>query len=149
MSCAGKGYGLNPQSDNHLIAHFSSNSNTTTTPNSTRKCRKFQGFYPSFVPTIERISISSSKSNVYSEVHILGTNFLPNNTTFIKFGNYGYLPATYYTSFNISFIVPLNANLGNYYIQVVNIYNNNFSLPVNQTSPGNLNLSNSVLYIIN
>jgi len=151
MSCAGKGYGTNPYSDAYLSSHFSSNannrSNANTSSSSTRNCRKFQGSYPSFVPTIERISISSSKTNTYSEVHVIGTNFLPNNTTYIQFGNVN-IPVTYYSSFNISFIVPLNASVGNHPVRVINIYNNNFSPSVTQSYPGNINVSNTVFYTI-
>lgn len=150
MSCAGKGYGTNPQSNFYLYSQFySSNSNTTNNVNSsTKNCRKYQGSYPSFTPSIDNISSISSYSNTYSLVYISGKNFLPNNTTFIKFGNYGYLPVTYYSSFNISFVVPLSALSGEYNVQVINIYNNNFSPSVNQSYQGNLNYSNSVIYTI-
>jgi hypothetical protein len=73
---------------------------------------------------------------------------LPNGTTFIKFGNYGYLPVTYYSSFNLSFVLPLDAVPGNYSVSIVNLYNGNFSSPVNQTYPGVLNFSNTITYTL-
>ena len=109
MSCAGKGYGSKQYSDDYLTSQFSINANVNPTPTSSRKCRKYKSSYPSFTPTIERISVSSSKINTYTEVHIVGTNFLPNNTTFIQFGNSGYLPITYYSSSTISFLASFPA----------------------------------------
>ena len=149
MSCAGKGYGTNPQSDNYLYAQFFSSFVTTSvTPKSTKKCRRYNAFYPSFTPVLGSLSITSSVEKAYSLVYITGSNFLPNGTTFIKFGNFGYYPVTFYSSFNLSFVVPQDAPPGNYNIQVVNLYNGNFSPPINQTYPGNLNFSNSINYII-
>lgn len=155
MSCAGKGYGTNPQSDAYLNAQFfSSNttsntaSNTNSVTQSSRNCRKYQGFYPSFIPVLIHLSVTSSAKGSYSDVYVSGSNFLPNGTTFIKFGNLPYIPVTYYSSFNISFVVPLNANVGNYDVKVVNIYNGNFSPQVNQSYSGNLTYSNAINYTI-
>ena len=95
------------------------------------------------------MSVTTSKLNTYSLVYVYGSNFLPNGTTFIQFGTYGYLPVTYYSSFNLSFIVPINALSGNYNVKVVKLYNGNVSPPVNQSYPGNLNYSNnSITYTI-
>jgi hypothetical protein len=149
MSCAGKGYGTNPRSDLYLSSQFySSIVPNAITPRSTSNCRKFNGFYPSFTPTLGSLSVNTSAAGSYSLVYVTGSNFLPNGTTFIKFGNYGYLPVTYYSSFNISFVVPLTATVGNVNVQVVNLYNGNFSPPVNQSYSGNLNYSNSLIYTI-
>jgi hypothetical protein len=149
MTCAGKGYGTNPQSNNYLYSQFySSFVNNSVTPSSTKNCRKSKGFYPSFTPVLSGLSVTSSQSGIYSLVYVTGSNFLPNGTTFIKFGNYGYLPVTYYSSFNLSFVVPLNAFPSNYSIEVVNLYNGNFSPSVNQSSIGNLNYSNSIIYTL-
>jgi len=148
MSCAGKGYGTNPQSNDYLNSQFYSSIVTTSvTPKTTRKCRLYNGVYPSFTPTLQNLSVMSSSKGSYSCVYANGTNFLPNGTTFIKFGN-GYIPVTYYSSFTISFIIPLDANVGDYNVQAVNIYNGNFSPQVNQSYPGNLNFSNSLSYSI-
>lgn len=147
MSCAGKGYGTNPKSDSYLYSHFFSSKSVT--PQSTRNCRKFKTTYPSFTPILSSLSKTTSSSGDYSIVYITGSNFLPNGTTFVKFGNYGYISATYYSSFNISFVVPLNAGVGNYFVQVANLYNGNFSPEINQSYSGNINLSsNSITYAI-
>jgi hypothetical protein len=165
MSCAGKGYGTNPQSDAYLNAQFySSPSNTTTTNSSTnsitngvtninsestRKCRRLnRGFYPSFTPNLLSLSVTTSASGAYSLVYINGSNFLPNGTTFIQFGSFGYLPVIYYSSFTLSFVVPSNAVPGSYPVKVVNLYNGNFSPPVNQSYTGNLNFSQPINYTI-
>jgi hypothetical protein len=157
MSCAGKGYGTNPQSNDYLRAQFSSsglnfsglNFSGLNINRSTRKCRRLNnGFYPSFTPNLTSLSVTTSPSGGYSLVYVNGSNFLPNGTTFIQFGGLGYLPVTYYSSFNLSFVVPLNAVAGNYPVKVVNLYNGNFSSSVNQTYPGNLNFSNSITYTI-
>jgi hypothetical protein len=146
MSCAGKGYGTNRQSNAYLYSPFFSS--IVTTFISTRKCRKYKGFYPSFTPILDSLSVISSAEKAYSLVYINGSNFLPNGTTFIKFGGWGYYPVTFYSSFNLSFVVPQSAPPGNYNIQVVNLYNGNFSPTVNQSYPGNLNFSNSIIYTI-
>jgi uncharacterized protein (TIGR03437 family) len=114
------------------------------------RCRKYKGFYPSFTPTINSLSITNSTIGVYSLVEINGTNFFPpcNGTTYVNFGPYTQLPIIFYSSFNISFIIPLNAVAGSYNVQVVNIYNDNFSTPVKQTYPGILNYSNSITYTL-
>lgn len=150
MSCAGKGYGTNPQSNAYLSAQFYSSIVTTSVrPKSTRKCRKLQnGFYPSFTPNLLSLSVTTSVAGEYSIVYVNGTNFLPNGTTFIQFGGLGYLPVTYYSSFNLSFVVPLNAIAGNYPVKVVNLYNGNFSPEINQSYHGTLNFSNPINYII-
>ena len=113
-----------------------------------RKCRKFNDFLPSFTPRLDNLSVTSSSAGDYSLVYVNGSNFLPNGTTFIQFGNLGYLPVTYYSSFNLSFVVPLNAVSGNYPVKVVNLYNGNFSPSVNQSYAGNLNFSQPITYTI-
>jgi hypothetical protein len=111
-------------------------------------CLRNKGFLPSFTPNLSSLSVTTSISGAYSIVYVNGSNFLPNGTTFIQFGGLGYLPVTYYSSFNLSFVVPLNAIANNYLVKVVNLYNGNFSPQVNQSYPGNLNFSNSITYII-
>lgn len=107
-----------------------------------------KGFLPSFTPILDGLSTTTSGSGAYSLVYVNGSNFLPGGTTFIQFGVLGYLPVTYYSSFNLSFVVPLNAVAGSYAVKVVNLYNGNFSQPVNQSYSGNLNFSNSITYTI-
>ena len=80
-------------------------------------CRKYKSVYPSFTPTINSLSVSSSVHGTYSNVMINGTNFLP--------------PC-----------------YGTTYVQVGNIYNDNFSPAVNQSYPGVPNLSNSQIYTL-
>ena len=111
---------------------------------------KYKGFYPSFTPVINSLSVSSSAANTYSQVFINGSNFLPScyGTTYVNFGSFQKLPIIFYSPFNISFVVPLTANSGNYTVNVVNIYNSNFSPSINQSYPGNLNYSNTNTYTI-
>ena len=124
--------------------------NTVPTNKKSFNCRKIKSFYPSFTPTIQNISRTSSVAGAYSLVYISGTNFLPQcyGITYVNFGSYKNLPVTFYSSFNISFVVPLSVTPGNYNVVVVNVYNNNFSQAVNQSYPGNLNISNSITYTI-
>ena len=111
------------------------------------KCRKYKGFYPSFTPAINTLSVTTSQHGKYSLVYITGSNFLI-GATHVNFGSFLNLPITYYSSFNISFVVPLNAGAGNYIVKVVNIYNGNFSPSVNISNPGVPNYSNPVTYLI-
>jgi hypothetical protein len=87
---------------------------------------------------------------VYSLVYVSGTNFLPTciGTTYVNFGPFTQLPITYFSSASLSFVVPLNAKVGEYKVVVVNVYNGNFSPQVNITYAGNLNFSNALLYTI-
>jgi hypothetical protein len=150
MSCSGKGYGTKPQSNLYLSSQFGSSSNPsikTINNKNVLNCINKVG-YPSFTPELYALSKISSNAKTYSLVYITGSNFLPNGTTFVKFGSFGFLPITYYSSFNMSFVVPLNAVVGNYNVQVVNLYNGNFSPSVNQSYPGNLNFSKSITYTI-
>ena len=157
MSCAGKGYGKNPQSNDYLIAQFISSGLIPTSISlgsinriaSTRNCRRLnRGFYPSFTPELFSLSVNTSISGVYSLVYVNGSNFLPNGTTFIQFGKLGFIPVTYYSSFDISFVVPLNALADDYPVKVVNLYNGNFSPQINQSYAGNLNFSQPINYTI-
>ena len=130
---------------------FKRNNNINTT------CR-YKGFYPSFTPTINSISVTSSVSGAYSLVYIDGTNFLPPcygttyvnfiSTTSVPYGIYTNLSITFYSPFNISFVVPINAPAATYNITVVNVYNGNFSPSVNQSYAGNEVYSTSITYTI-
>lgn len=103
---------------------------------------------PSFTPILNSLSVTESRAGVYAPVYVKGSNFLPNGTTFIQFGELGYIQASYYSSFNLSFIVPLNAEPGEHQVKVVNLYNGNFCPPINQSYPGVLNFSNPITYTI-
>jgi hypothetical protein len=123
---------------------------TVTTNINTRQdiCRKYNGFYPSFAPVISNLSTTRSITGQYALVYILGSNFFPNGTTYVNFGPYKNIPVTFYSSNNISFVVPIQAQSGTYNVVVVNIYNGNFSTPVQYTYPGNLNYSDGVFYYL-
>lgn len=147
MSCAGKGYGTNPQSNGYLNAQFTSMISTNNS--STRVCRKFNGFYPSFTPILYNLSVTfSSQQGAFLVVYVTGANFLPNGSTYICFGGFGNVQPVYYSSYNLSFVVPLNAPIGVYNVQAVNVYNGNFSPNVNQSYPPNLNYSNAISFEI-
>ena len=109
-----------------------------------------KSFYPSFSPIMNGLSVTTSNSGVYSLVYVTGSNFVSptNGITYINFGSFTNLPITYYSSFNISFVVPLNALAGSYNVVVVNTYNGNFSTAVNSSYPGTPNYSNPITYTI-
>ena len=113
-------------------------------------CRRYKSAYPSFAPTINILSVNTSVAGAYSNVMINGTNFLPPcyGITYVNFGSFKNLSITFYSTSAISFIVPLNAVPGAYNVQVVNIYNDNFSPSVNQSYAGNPNFSNSQTYTL-
>ena len=121
----------------------------STVTNIRAKCPN-KSFYPSFNPKINNLSVTSSAAGVYQIVYINGLNFLPplNGSTYVNFGSFTNLPITFYSSFNISFVVPSNAVAGNYNVVVVNLYNGNFSTPVNNSYPSIPNFSNSVTYTV-
>jgi hypothetical protein len=146
MSCSGKGYGIAPQSNYYLYSQFNLSDKTNNI--NEKISQKYRGFYPSFTPSLTNLSATSSLVGIYTKVYVNGSNFLPNGTTFIKFGNYDNLPVTYYSSFNLSFVVPPISIAGNYSVSVVNLYNGNFSPQVNQINNGVLNFSNSITYTI-
>jgi len=113
-------------------------------------CRKYKSIYPSFTPTINSLSVANSVAGIYSNVMINGSNFLPPcyGSTYVNFGSFKQLPIVFYSTSNASFVVPLNANPGSYNVQVVNIYNGNFSPSVNQSYAGVPNFSNSITYTL-
>lgn len=111
-------------------------------------CRLYKPLLPSFTPIINNLSVTSSVAGQYSLVYINGNNYFPNAITYVNFGIFTNIPITYYSSFNISFVVPLSATAGNYNIVVVNIYNGQLSQPVKYTYSGNLNYSKPVKYTI-
>lgn len=116
----------------------------------TQNCRRNNRSYPSFAPVIYNLSVLSSSVGAYSLVNITGTNFFPAcyGTTYVNFGQHTDIPIVFYSAFNISFVVPLNASAGNYAVTVVNVYNGNFSPSINQTYPGNIVYSNSITYTL-
>ena len=113
-----------------------------------KKCKLAKGFLPSFTPAIYNLSVDTSLAGAYSFVGITGTNFLPNGTTTVNFGTYKNIPVSYFSSFNISFVVPLNAPIGNYNVVVINTYNSNYSSNINNFYNQNTNYSNSMIYTL-
>jgi hypothetical protein len=142
MSCPNGGSGSG------ITQEYSDFINSINNRNRIRNINCAKSFLPSFTPNLYSLSVTTSLFGDYSLVYVDGSNFLPNGTTFIQFGTFGYVSVTYYSSFNLSFVVPLNAGPGNYAVKVVNLYNSNFSPEVNQTSPGIMNFSNSITYTI-
>ena len=122
------------------------NSNGTVIDTIRRRIRKYTNFYPSFNPIINNLSSTLSLFGIYSQVYINGSNF--QGTAFVNFGTYKNLPIIFYSSFNISFVVPINASVGSYNVTVVNVYNGNFSPQINTSYPGIQNYSNSITYNI-
>ena len=143
-------YNKNTNNINQFANSITGNYNQIQNTKPSFKCAKLKGFYPSFAPVINTLSTTTSAAGQYSLVYINGSNFLPQcyGTTYVNFGYFTNLPITFYSTYNISFVVPLNAPVGNYDVVVVNIYNNNFSPFVNQNYPGNINNSNSITYTI-
>jgi len=131
-------------------AQYNNNLTQSNSINKQSNCRKIVSKYPSFTPTLSSLSVTSSVQGVYSLVYVSGTNFLPTciGTTYVNFGPFTQLPITYFSSASLSFVVPLNAKVGEYKVVVVNVYNGNFSPQVNITYAGNLNFSNALLYTI-
>ena len=113
-----------------------------------KKCKLAKGFLPSFTPEIYTLSVYTSLASAYSFVSITGNNFLPNGTTYVNFGTYQNISVSYFSSNNISFVVPINAIIGPYDIIVVNNYSSNFSANINNFYNNNLNYSNSETYTL-
>lgn len=142
MSCPNGGSGSGITEEYLNLINSINNRNRIRNRNCTRS------FLPNFTPNLFSLSVTSSPYGTYSLVYVDGSNFLPNETTYIQFGGFEELPVTYYSSWNLSFVVPLNAPIGNYSVKVVNLYNGNFSQKVNETYGGSLNYSNSITYTI-
>jgi len=120
----------------------------------TPSCSLSRNNLPSFTPVIYGLSQDRSNAKAYTVIYIIGTNFLPNGTTYIKFNdidnkeNRQNIQVIYYSSMNISFIVPSNLKPGKYNVTAVNVYSGNFSLPVQYNYTPNLNYSDSITYTI-
>jgi hypothetical protein len=121
-------------------------------------CRKYKGFLPNITPAIDSLSSSISAPGQYSLVYINGKNFTPYNIS-VTFGTIQNIPIVYYSSFTISFVVPLYVSEGAYTVQVVANNNSNnalmttllYSNIVNYTIQnyiitGNYHLSNNRFY---
>ena len=101
---------------------------------STVNARKYKYIYPNTSPIIYALSQPESVLGEYTVVYISGYNFSKANTTgnsTVTFGDITNIPVIFYSSLNISFVVPfINLTQQKYDIQVVN--NNYF--PVTQYS---------------
>jgi hypothetical protein len=86
-------------------------------------CRKYKSFLPNIIPSISSLSNNISAPGAYSLIYINGLNFTPYNMT-VTFGSIQNIPIVFYSSFSISFVVPLNLSEGNYSVQVVANNNN-------------------------
>jgi uncharacterized protein (TIGR03437 family) len=105
------------------------------------KCRKFEYKYPNTTPIIFNLSPLGSVVSDYTICYINGLNFSKENTTgnsTVTFGNITNIPVTFYSSLNISFVVPNNLAVGTYNVQVVNnnyfpstLYSNTFQYTLN------------------
>jgi hypothetical protein len=96
-----------------------------------KKCNKYKSFYPDLTPVVYSFSTYSSSRNTYTVVNVIGKNFLPDGTTAVQFGSYTNIPIIYYSSFNISFVVPTPPS-ANTYPETYTVYvtlntNSNFS----------------------
>ena len=86
-------------------------------------CRTYKGFYPQTPPIIYNLSQYTSKLGQYTQVFVNGYNFFAYGTTRVNFGPYINIPLTYYSSLQISFLIPINAQPGCYTINVANVTN--------------------------
>ena len=109
---------------------------------STVNARKYKYMYPDTTPIIYKLSQNESVLGAYTVVYISGYNFSKANTTgnsTVTFGDITNIPVIFYSSLNLSFVVPIiNLTQSTYDIQVVN--NNYF--PVTQ-------YSNTLQYTLN
>jgi hypothetical protein len=89
------------------------------------KGRKYKYLYPNTSPIIYSLSLTESVLGDYTICDISGKNFSKSNTTgnsTVSFGNITNIPVTFFSSLNISFVVPfihLSPNTP-YNVQVVN-----------------------------
>jgi hypothetical protein len=102
-------------------------------------CRKYKSFLPNITPAIYSLSSTVSVPREYALVYINGQNFTPNNLS-VTFGTITNIPIVFYSSFSISFLVPLYVSEGTYGVQVVANNNN--------TLMSGLLYSNTVNYTI-
>lgn len=95
-----------------------------STVKSTVNCRKIQKNSPNIIPVILQILPEQSILGNYIVAHIVGYNFSLGGTlgySTVTFGNITNIPVTFFSSLNISFVVPVIDVLdGIYNVQVVN-----------------------------
>lgn len=89
---------------------------------STKK-RILEKKFPNTSPVISVVSPSQSILGDYTICYLTGLNFSKSNTTgnsTITFGDITNIPITFFSSLNVSFVVPNNLAAGTYSVQVVN-----------------------------
>lgn len=88
------------------------------------KCAKLQKQLPNITPFILLITPEDSNLGDYVVANIVGYNFSLGSTigySTVTFGNITNIPITFFSSTNISFVVPvINLTSGIYKVQVVN-----------------------------
>jgi hypothetical protein len=91
---------------------------------STVSCRKYQKLPPNIVPVILQVVPEQSILGSYVVAHIIGYNFSlggPLGYSTVTFGNITNIPITFFSSLNISFVVPvIDVTDGIYNVRVVN-----------------------------
>ena len=116
-----------------------------------KNCRKYIAGYPNLKPVLFSLSVTSSVAGDYTLVYVNGENFLPNGDTYINFGPVTNIPVNYYSSSNISFVVPPINNIKDnttYNVVAVNIYNGGFGFAVKYPGIASVNYSNPLTYTI-
>ena len=94
---------------------------------SSLSCRVASNVLPDITPVINYLSPTSSIQSVYTVVYLYGNNFGDKNskigTSVVNFGStFTNLPISFYSSQEISFVVPINAIKGTYEITVSNLH---------------------------
>ena len=87
----------------------------------TKVCRVKKGFLPNITPIISSLSTYTSESGKYKVIYVACNKF-NFNTTSVTFSNAIFkssIPVIYFSTFSISFVVPINAPIGIYNIQVL------------------------------
>jgi uncharacterized protein (TIGR03437 family) len=90
---------------------------------STVNARKYKYLYPNTSPVIYSLSLTSSDIGEYTVCYINGLNFSKETTTgnsTVTFGDIANIPVIFYSSLNLSFVVPNNLPPGHYLVQVIN-----------------------------
>ena len=85
--------------------------------NNGKRCVGWSDSLPSLAPTITSLSSYLSIFNYQSIVTIFGTNF--RTYSIVRFGTYS-LPVSFFSTNQVSFYIPQNAQPGTYSVQVVN-----------------------------
>jgi len=95
-----------------------------STVKSTVSCRKYRKIPPNIIPVILQIVPEQSILGNYIVAHIIGYNFSlggPLGYSTVTFGDITNIPVTFFSSLNISFVIPvIDVTNGIYKVQVVN-----------------------------